>query len=267
MRITCDCGGERPHGLGTKGDPIIAGGGGVGTGAALSGGLEKQASVPASSFYVYFWEDCWRQKSWKRFFGLPKGKFFVLPYRSKLKMLRILWRIQKWVKNTKKPFLTPQPGLRVGPWLMGAWVDGQIFLKKAFTPFVYVQNDQGVMGIIDHFEVRTWGYPLTAPKGPRWLSACPWVWVNEGGGGDTLRGGEGPPPPLQPMKWLNTHRGRVLAGSSPRVPCHLPLPRKAIFFPPSSACSSSAVSSPLPGAGRGFPCSCRAAGRTAPKGA
>ena len=40
------------------------------------------------------------------FFALPEGGVFVLPYVSILKILRILWRIQKCLKNTEK-FLTP----------------------------------------------------------------------------------------------------------------------------------------------------------------
>ena len=42
----------------------------------------------------------------------------------------------------------PRPDLRIRPWLMGALADGKIFLKKNFTPLVYVQNDQHIMGII-----------------------------------------------------------------------------------------------------------------------
>ena len=36
------------------------------------------------------------------------GNFFVRPYVSILKILRILWRIQKWRKSTKKDF-DPDP--------------------------------------------------------------------------------------------------------------------------------------------------------------
>ena len=36
------------------------------------------------------------------------GNFFVRPYVSILKILRILWRIQKWLKSTKKGF-DPDP--------------------------------------------------------------------------------------------------------------------------------------------------------------
>ena len=31
-----------------------------------------------------------------------RGNFFVRPYVSVLKILRILWRIQNWLKSTKK---------------------------------------------------------------------------------------------------------------------------------------------------------------------
>ena len=41
------------------------------------------------------------------------------PYVYILKILRIWWRIHKWVKDTQKKF-DPRPDLRVGPWLMGA---------------------------------------------------------------------------------------------------------------------------------------------------
>ena len=36
------------------------------------------------------------------FLGRWQGEIFFLPYVSMLKVLRILWRIQKWMKNTKK---------------------------------------------------------------------------------------------------------------------------------------------------------------------
>ena len=36
------------------------------------------------------------------------GNFFVPPYVSILKILRILWRIQKWLKSAKKDF-DPDP--------------------------------------------------------------------------------------------------------------------------------------------------------------
>ena len=36
------------------------------------------------------------------------GNFFVRPYVSELKILRISWRIQKWLKSTKKDF-DPDP--------------------------------------------------------------------------------------------------------------------------------------------------------------
>ena len=50
------------------------------------------------------------------------GKF-VQPYASILKMLRILWRFQKWLKSTKKDFdPDPTSGSDLGSWepeLMG----------------------------------------------------------------------------------------------------------------------------------------------------
>ena len=59
-------------------------------------------------------------KAPENFFWPPKGKnFSSLPYVSTLKILRIFWRIQKWVKNTRKKF-DPRLDLWVGPWLMGA---------------------------------------------------------------------------------------------------------------------------------------------------
>ena len=42
------------------------------------------------------------------------GNFFVRPYVSPLKILRILWRVQKWMKNTKKDF-DPDPTSRSDP--------------------------------------------------------------------------------------------------------------------------------------------------------
>ena len=43
------------------------------------------------------------------------GNFFVRPYVSVLKILRILWRIQKWLKSTTKDFdPDPASGLDLG---------------------------------------------------------------------------------------------------------------------------------------------------------
>ena len=43
------------------------------------------------------------------------GNFFVLPYVSVLKILRISWRIPKWLKSTKKDFdPNPASGLDLG---------------------------------------------------------------------------------------------------------------------------------------------------------
>ena len=45
----------------------------------------------------------------------PKGWGLVQPNVSILKILRILWRIQKWMKNTKKDFdPDPTSGLDLG---------------------------------------------------------------------------------------------------------------------------------------------------------
>ena len=84
----------------------------------------------------------------EKFFGLLTGNF-SLPYVSILKILRILWRNQKWVKNTQNIF-DPRPNLRVRPWLMGREPElmGKSFLKNVFTLIVYGQNYQCVIGII-----------------------------------------------------------------------------------------------------------------------
>ena len=44
--------------------------------ASRGGGLENR-SAPAPLFYVYGGKKCW---GCKKFFGLPRGKFFSLPY-------------------------------------------------------------------------------------------------------------------------------------------------------------------------------------------
>ena len=52
---------------------------------------------------------CGRQKRRRFCFRhTAGGNFFVRPYVSVLKILRILWRIQKWLKSTKKDF-DPDP--------------------------------------------------------------------------------------------------------------------------------------------------------------
>ena len=55
---------------------------------------------------------CWRQRR-RRFCFRHRagGNFFVRPYVSVLKILRISWRIQKWLKSTKKDF-DPNPASR-----------------------------------------------------------------------------------------------------------------------------------------------------------
>ena len=50
--------------------------------------------------------------------------------------------------ETTKKYFDPRPDLRGGPWLMGAWVEGQSYFENMFTPLLYVQNDQRVMEII-----------------------------------------------------------------------------------------------------------------------
>ena len=46
-----------------------------------------------------------------------RGRFFST-HVSTLKMLRFLWRLQIWVKATRKKFRPPLPDLQVGPWLL-----------------------------------------------------------------------------------------------------------------------------------------------------
>ena len=54
------------------------------------------------------------------FFWPPKGKiFFWFTVCVYTQNTQIFWRIQKWVKNTRKKF-DPRLDLWVGPWLMGA---------------------------------------------------------------------------------------------------------------------------------------------------
>ena len=48
---------------------------------------------------------------------------------------------------------------------------GKIFLNNNFTPFVYVQNDQRVMGII--LRCVCFGVPPPPARGPWWLTARP----------------------------------------------------------------------------------------------
>ena len=86
-------------------------------------------------------------KSPEDFCWPAEGEGFFLPYVSILKVLRILWRLQKWVKNSQK-ILTPDPtsGSDLGRWepeLMD-----NFFSKKSFTPFV-----------CNHFEGCMLGYP------------------------------------------------------------------------------------------------------------
>ena len=49
-----------------------------------------------------------------------RGEFFCLTLCVYTQNTQILWRIQKWMKNTKKDFFLTATRLRVGPWLMGA---------------------------------------------------------------------------------------------------------------------------------------------------
>ena len=50
------------------------------------------------------------------FYAYGRGKCFVLPDVSVLKMVRLLWRIRKRVKDTKKKHFDPDPtsGLDLG---------------------------------------------------------------------------------------------------------------------------------------------------------
>ena len=81
-------------------------------------------------------------KAPKIYLGLLRGIFFLHPM---CKILRILWRLQKWVKNTNN-FFDPQPGRTLADG--ESELMGKLFLKILYTPAVYVQNDQRVMGII-----------------------------------------------------------------------------------------------------------------------
>ena len=86
---------------------------------------------------------------------------------------------------------------------------GTFFLKTFFTPLVYVQNNQRVMGIVLRF--GCWSTHRPAPHTPRGDPGgsppdppAPWVWVHEA-----------PYPPLQPVKWFTTYRGHIPPGSRP----------------------------------------------------
>ena len=85
---------------------------------------------------------------------------------------------------------------------------GNFFSRKIFTPLVYIQNDQRVMGII---LVCMLGYPPPPPPGSlaadRPTRRPPRLGSTKGEGD--------PPPPLEPLKQLNTPRGRTLAGAPP----------------------------------------------------
>ena len=124
------------------------------------------------------------------------------------------------MKNTKKDFdPDPTSGSDLGSWepeLMG-----KCFLKKIFTPIVYIQNGQRVMGIILRYVC--WGTHQPPPppaRGARRLTARPADPQGLGqprGGGDPLPWGRWGTP-LQPPKRLHTPWGHTLAGSSPRGP-------------------------------------------------
>ena len=59
------------------------------------------------SFYNFrFWGKGLAPKGPKKFFALLEGENLFSPYVSKLKTLRILWRLQKCLKSIEK-FLTP----------------------------------------------------------------------------------------------------------------------------------------------------------------
>ena len=97
------------------------------------------------------------------------------------------------------------------------------FFENIFTPLVYIQNDQHVMGIILRYVC--WGThrpppPLGSPAADDPTHRPPRFGSTKAGGEGGLPppfGGECPPPPLQPLKRLNTPRGQTLAGCSPRA--------------------------------------------------
>ena len=61
---------------------------------------------------IFLQFECWGKllAPARNSFWPPEGEKFFSPYVSILEILRILWRIQKWVKNTKKK-IDPQPNL------------------------------------------------------------------------------------------------------------------------------------------------------------
>ena len=79
-----------------------------------------------------------------------------------------------------------------------------------FTPIVYIQNDQRVMGIILRYVF--WGTHRAPPGGP----AADRPTRRPPRFGSTKEGGRVPPPPTAPQR-SHTPWGHTLAGSRPRA--------------------------------------------------
>ena len=97
-RAAGQCVGSDRTGADPGQDPTPKGGGGVPSPPST----DPKMVVQNNGF-------CGRQRRRRFCFRhMARGNFFVRPYVSVLKMLRILWRIQKWLKSTKKDF-DPDP--------------------------------------------------------------------------------------------------------------------------------------------------------------
>ena len=95
------------------------------------------------------------------------GIFFVRPYVSVLKILRISWRIQKWLKRTKKGYVANLPTSRPLLILPPA-------LKRRGSPrrqFLTCTNRAG--GWSDSVWQGCSGGGLTPPPSPCYARACP----------------------------------------------------------------------------------------------
>ena len=144
------------------------------------------------------------------FLGTRQGEtFFVRFYLSAPKILRILWRVQKWPKSTKKDFdpdaaSAPDPG-SWEPELMGIIFSNNFYPTCAYSKSLVCHGD--------HFEVCALEYPPTPPPPPGEPDGLPpepptpMVWVNP------------PPPPTTPP--THTHGGDTLVGGRPYVPRYL----------------------------------------------